>query len=253
MRNKYLTMGCTLLLTMVAICAQAGIIASATRVIFHEGDTEKSLMLSNTNSYPIVTQTWVDDGDINATPEQFHSPFIALPSVFTMQPSSLKGLRIVFTGEPLPTDRESVFWLNLYEIPPNQPDIPPIASRVMLTMNTQMKIFYRPKSLKGETESAAKSASFSLLESPSGYLLRCNNRSAFYLSFANIYVQISGKKYTVQQESDMMIAPYSIRDYRLGNITISNSIPKIAVKATFINEQGQQFMNDYLIKGVIGH
>ncbi|MBF4190349.1 molecular chaperone, partial [Serratia ureilytica] len=51
--------------------AQAGIIASATRVIFREGDTEKTLMLLNTNGYPIVAQTWVDNGDVNAAPELF--------------------------------------------------------------------------------------------------------------------------------------------------------------------------------------
>ncbi len=41
MRKKYLTMGCALLLALAAMGAQAGIIASATRVIFREGDTEK--------------------------------------------------------------------------------------------------------------------------------------------------------------------------------------------------------------------
>ena len=49
MRKKYLTMGCALLLTLATMGAQAGIIASATRVIFHEGETEKTLMLLNTN------------------------------------------------------------------------------------------------------------------------------------------------------------------------------------------------------------
>lgn len=40
MRKKYLTMGCALLLALAAMGAQAGIIASATRMIFREGDTE---------------------------------------------------------------------------------------------------------------------------------------------------------------------------------------------------------------------
>lgn len=41
MRKKYLIMGCALLLALTSIGAQAGIIASATRVIFREGETEK--------------------------------------------------------------------------------------------------------------------------------------------------------------------------------------------------------------------
>lgn len=68
MRKKYSTIGCALLLALAAMGAQAGIIASATRVIFREGDTEKTLMLLNTNGYPIVAQTWVDNGDVNAAP-----------------------------------------------------------------------------------------------------------------------------------------------------------------------------------------
>lgn len=55
-----------------------------------------------------------------------------------------------------------MFWLNLYEIPPSQPTTPPLASRVTLAMNTQMKIFYRPKALKGNAENAAEAVSFTL-------------------------------------------------------------------------------------------
>lgn len=119
-------------------------------------------MLLNTNGYPIVAQTWVDNGDVNAAPELSRAPFVTLPSVFALPPSALKGLRILFAGAALPTDRESVFWLNLYEIPPSQPTTPPLASRVTLAMNTQMKIFYRPKALKGNAENAAEAVSFTL-------------------------------------------------------------------------------------------
>ena len=119
-------------------------------------------MLLNTNGYPIVAQTWVDNGDVNAAPELSHAPFVTLPSVFALPPSALKGLRILFAGANLPTDRESVFWLNLYEIPPSQPITPPLASRVTLAMNTQMKIFYRPKALPGNAENAAEAVSFTL-------------------------------------------------------------------------------------------
>ena len=245
MRKKYLTMGCALLLALAAMGAQAGIIASATRVIFREGDTEKTLMLLNTNSYPIVAQTWVDNGDVNAAPELSRAPFVTLPSVFALPPSALKGLRILFAGAALPTDRESVFWLNLYEIPPSQPTTPPLASRVTLAMNTQMKIFYRPKALKGNAENAAEAVSFSLQKSPGGYLLRCHNRSAFYLSFAPISVHIGKRDYPVRQESDMMTAPFSMRDYHLDGVAAPTLPSQITVQATLINDQGQQIVKSY--------
>ncbi|MGK8662183.1 fimbrial biogenesis chaperone [Serratia marcescens] len=245
MGKKYLTMGCALLLALASIGAQAGIIASATRVIFREGETEKTLMLLNTNGYPIVAQTWVDNGDVNAAPELSRAPFVTLPSVFALPPSALKGLRILFAGANLPADRESVFWLNLYEIPPNLPTTRPLASRVTLAMNTQMKIFYRPRALQGKAENAAEAVSFTLQKSPDGYLLRCQNRSAFYLSFARIAVHADRRDYPVRQESDMMTAPFSSRDYHLDGVSASEFPSRATVQATLINDQGQQIVKPY--------
>ncbi|HIE6455540.1 TPA: fimbrial biogenesis chaperone [Serratia marcescens] len=247
MRKKYLTMGCALLLALASMGAQAGIIASATRVIFREGDTEKNLMLLNTNGYPIVAQTWVDNGDVNAAPELSRAPFVTLPSVFALPPSALKGLRILFAGAALPTDRESVFWLNLYEIPPSQPTTPPLSSRVTLAMNTQMKIFYRPKALKGNAENAAEAVSFSLQKSLGGYQLRCDNRSAFYLSLGGLSVQVGKHEFLVQQESDMMAPPLASRVYNLGKDFSYNSLDAIKVNATFINDQGNNFIKRYFL------
>lgn len=245
MGKKCLIMGCALLLALASIGAQAGIIASATRVIFHEGETEKTLMLLNTNGYPIVAQTWVDNGDVNAAPELSRAPFVTLPSVFALQPSALKGLRILFAGANLPADRESVFWLNLYEIPPNPPTTPPLASRVTLAMNTQMKIFYRPRALQGKAENATEAVSFTLQKSPDGYLLRCQNRSAFYLSFARIAVHADRRDYPVRQESDMMTAPFSTRDYHLDGVAAPTLPSQVTVQATLINDQGQQIVKPY--------
>lgn len=115
--------------------------ASRTRVIYEQGQTERSLMLANINPYPVVVQTWVNDGEDQQAPEKSTSPMIALPSVFRMQPGAYSGLRILYNGDALPKDRESVFWLNLYEIAPKSGATPAPEAAVALAMNTQMKIF----------------------------------------------------------------------------------------------------------------
>ncbi|HFH2546611.1 TPA: molecular chaperone [Klebsiella aerogenes] len=247
MKNNYLRTGYALVLAFATLSAQAGIIASATRVIFNEGDTEKTLMLLNANSYPIVAQTWVDKGDVNVSPELSRAPFVPLPSVFSLQPSSLQGLRIVFTGTTLPEDRESVFWLNLYEIPPSQPNTPPLTTRVTLAMNTQMKIFYRPKVLKGKEEQAAENIAFSLKKTPGGILLSCINHSPFYLSFAGLLLKSGHRKYPIRIENDMMTAPFSIRDYHLNEIPTPKISLPLSVEVSFINDQGQQVVRTYLV------
>lgn len=109
--------------------AMAGLIAGATRMIYLPESRERTLMLANTNDYPVVIQTWIDDGDVDSTPDQTQAPFMVLPAVFKMQPGGAQGLRIINKGESLPTDRESVYWLNLYEIPP-----PKHGVTIMLTL-----------------------------------------------------------------------------------------------------------------------
>lgn len=66
---------------------------------------------------------------------------MVLPAVFKMQAGSVQALRIINKGENLPSDRESVYWLNLYEIPPRERSNIDVHAQVAMAMNTQMKIF----------------------------------------------------------------------------------------------------------------
>ncbi|MGL5385823.1 MAG: fimbrial biogenesis chaperone [Enterobacterales bacterium] len=241
---------CALLLLgglLPAMLAQAGIIASATRVIFREGESENSLMLLNTNDYPVVVQTWVDDGDVNAAPEQSTAPFVSLPAVFSMQPNTMKGLRLVYNQQALPADRESVFWINLYEIPPTRPVSPPQLASVTMAMNTQMKIFYRPKALE-VSEREVPMPVFSLQKEDNHYVLLCENRSAFHLSFARISLRVGQRDYPVQLESDMMTPPFSSKKYRLDEMGQPGATASPLVVAAIIDDQGNAVDQQYAVR-----
>lgn len=114
--------GLLLLLIMASsVPAMASVVAERTRIIFSEGNTEESLQLVNSNSYPVAVQVWVDDGDLMATPEKAISPVLVLPPLFRLQPQAQRSLRLILSGaSKLPLDRESAFWLNVYEIPQKQ-------------------------------------------------------------------------------------------------------------------------------------
>ena len=72
--------------------AHAGVMPERTRLIFHEGQTQRSLMLANTNTYPVVVQTWLDNGEGNQAPENAVSTMVALPSVWAyMAEDTRKG------------------------------------------------------------------------------------------------------------------------------------------------------------------
>ena len=137
-----------------------------------------------------------------------------------------------------------MFWLNLYEIPPSQPTTPPLASRVTLAMNTQMKIFYRPKALKGNAENAAEAVSFTLqnagrlsaaLSQPVGVLslLRPHRRE-------NRQARLPGAARKRHDDRAVQHAGLSPRR-RYGADTPS----QVTVQATLINDQGQQIVKSY--------
>ncbi len=65
-----------------------------------------------------MVQTWVDNGDANPAPGSVNAPFVSVPPLFSLAPQRMQGIRLIYNQSPLPKDRESVFWLNVYEIPP---------------------------------------------------------------------------------------------------------------------------------------
>lgn len=204
-----------LLLTLLASrVADAGLLAEATRVIYTAGQRERSLMLANTNPYPVVVQTWIDQGA--GDPESAQAPFVVLPAVFRLQPSGIQGLRILHNGDALPEDRESVFWLNLYEIPPTASDQQDTQDRLELAMNTQLKLFYRPAGLKPEPAEVADRLSFSVRQENGEWFLVCRNPTPYHASFTALALEAAeGDPLAVEAEMDMMTAPFTERRYRL--------------------------------------
>ncbi|CRM74979.1 fimbrial biogenesis chaperone [Pseudomonas sp. 44 R 15] len=217
--------------------SHAGVMPEQTRLIFHEGQTQRSLMLANTNPYPVVVQTWIDDGEGNRAPENSTSAMIALPSVFRLQPQALQGLRIVYDGSALPKDRESVSWLNLYEIPPAKTDAPALPTRIAVTMNTQMKIFYRPAHLPSQPESMAGSLTFRIEQQAGAWVLVCHNPSPYHASFSSLRVSATGHEYPVAKALDMMTPPLSEKTYPLGHFT-DDARASVPVNYTLIDDEG---------------
>ena len=166
--------------------AHAGVTAERTRVIFEEGRREVSLALVNQNSYPVIVQTWIDDGDLESSPQSAQAPIMPLPPVFRLNPGQLRSLRLLYTGQALPKDRESLYWLNLYEIPPqsNEP-LTEGESRLTVTLRTQMKIIYRPRTLVKEAEKAPRQLVFRRV----GSTVQVENPTAYFITLAGAEVR----------------------------------------------------------------
>ncbi len=101
----------------VSAVVQGSVVIMGTRVVYPATQKSISIRLNNDNESPALVQSWLDDGDAAAPPESVHVPFIITPPIFRMDSKSGQTVRIVYTGESLPKDRESLFYLNVLDIP----------------------------------------------------------------------------------------------------------------------------------------
>ncbi|HHQ4784232.1 TPA: fimbrial biogenesis chaperone [Aeromonas veronii] len=178
-----------LIISIDSVCA--GLLADTTRVIFSEGEKNKSITIMNVNDYPVLSQVWVDNGE--GDPNSKLAPFIVLPPVFRLEPNKRANVVLVYNHDPLPADRESIFWINLYEVPPLSRESKD-KDYLRLAMNTQMKLFYRPRGVSGDSSSAPSMLSFKLIYSEDNgevYIL-CDNPTPYHVSLAALRLRTEG-------------------------------------------------------------
>lgn len=122
----------------------AGIAVGGTRVIFPGNASDTTISVYNKETtLPYLIQVWVDPFNKE---DKSKPPFTAIPPVSRLEPGQEKVLRIVKIAGDLPTDRESVFWLNVKNIPPssNKKD----TSTLEIAIKTRIKLFWRPATIK---------------------------------------------------------------------------------------------------------
>ncbi|MBS9435313.1 fimbrial biogenesis chaperone [Photorhabdus hainanensis] len=135
-----------ILLGMTTLTAHANIVINTTRVIYPSGNKEVSVQLLNAGDQPSLVQSWIDDGDPNSTPETAKVPFLLTPPVVKIDGNNGQQLRIKHINSNLPTDRESLFYLNVLDIPPVAENIGD-KNVMQIAIRTRIKFFYRPNKL----------------------------------------------------------------------------------------------------------
>ena len=176
-------------------CVQAGVVITGTRIIYRANQRETGIELTNAGKVPALVQAWVDDGRVDVRPDQIEVPFILMPPISRIEPGKGQTMRLQFVGDDLPKDRESVYWFNLLDIPPKSMDLQG-ENRLELAFRTRIKIFYRPTSLTSDPIAQLPQLSWKLLpaDEEGGARLQVNNPSAYYISFADINVEVDSKK-----------------------------------------------------------
>ncbi|HEV2682424.1 MAG TPA: fimbria/pilus periplasmic chaperone [Rhodanobacter sp.] len=189
--------------------AHASVIIAGTRVIFPAKDGEVTIRLTNQNTTPALIEAWVDSGDPQSTPDKVNTPFLITPPLFRMEPNRDQSLRILFTHseQPLPADRESVFWLNVLEVPP-KPSGPQFAGKnyLQFAIRSRLKLFYRPADVQGDPQKAPGELSFKAVSAAGSGALVVHNPTPYYVTISQITVSVDG---TAHKVDTGMVAPLS--------------------------------------------
>jgi P pilus assembly chaperone PapD len=184
-----------LLTFCVSAPALANVIVAGTRVVFSAKDGEVTVRLTNDNTTPALIEAWVDDGDANSTPDKVKTPFVITPPLFRMEPHKEQSLRILATANQLPADRESLFWLNVLEVPPKPSSLEYTGKNLLqFAFRSRLKLFYRPATLQGDPNKAPSQLIWKAVGD--GEAIIVHNPTPFHITLIKVTVAVGGKEYT---------------------------------------------------------
>ncbi|MEO3989980.1 fimbrial chaperone [Pseudocitrobacter cyperus] len=202
----------------VSQSACADIVLSSTRIIYKAAMKDATIRMENKGERPLLVQSWFDTGDQNADPGSINVPFVATPPVSRVDAKQGQTVKVTYTGsQPLASDRESIFWFNVLEVPPKLPDSEAKGKNLLqLAFRTRIKLFYRPDGLEGTASEAPAKQQWQLRQTGGHAVIHITNPTPFYISFNSINLQAAGKRYLLNSS---MIAPKSDLDEQVQGLS----------------------------------
>jgi len=200
------------LLVAIFICSvflpvKAEFLLSGSRVIYNERDGEASVLVRQLGDVPSLMQVWLSDAQSISGQELTGNslPFLLVPSVARLEGGRGQSVRILRTGGGLPEDRESLFWLNVVEIPP-KPTPEADENLLQFSSGAAMKFFYRPRGLRGPPDKAHQALRFSLdSRQDDGFVwLRIRNPSPYHVTFDSLELRSGGRAVLAEMKPQVL-------------------------------------------------
>ena len=208
------------LMALYAVSAHAGGFSlDGTRFIYDSQQKSITVQVTNESSDLQGGQVWIGNGDHDKN-KVF---FIPTPSFFTIGSNQVQVIRLMNIDPSLPTNKESLFWLNVQSIPQQMS-----GSGLQFAVDTKVKLIYRPHNLEADRPNAELKIK---LEDVNGKLVLKNPTPYF---FAIISESNNGKalKLTKKESNELSIfKPFS---------SVSLNVPYSS-----IGKFGFQAINDY--------
>lgn len=217
----------SLILLLFSFPGYSGVVMTGTRIIYPADKKEITISLKNTNNTPTLVQTWIDTGDPVSSPHKIIVPFILTPPIFRMEGGKGQVLRLRYTGNNLPEDRESLFWLNVLAVPPKQKETN--GSYLNAAFQTRVKLFYRPGSLSGHANQAANKLEWQRKDGK----LTVHNPTAYFISLVSVSWRSQKSHHEIAGE---VLSPFSTTQLRRKDNALLQ--PMNDVKMAFVNDIG---------------
>jgi len=177
----------TLTLLACPLLAQAALSIQGSRVIYEEARGEAVVHMRQVGPEPGLVQVWLDRGDDTIAPQMQDIPFLITPTVSRIEPGNGQSVRFLRIRDDLPQDRESMFFMNVLEVPPSPTDaIVAGDDFIQFSTRARSKFFYRPKGLKVQPERAHQMLRFSLVNDDGEVQVRIHNPSPYHVTFKEL-------------------------------------------------------------------
>jgi chaperone protein EcpD len=183
-------------------CAQvahAGVVLANTRIVFPGDARDVTVRLSNRHAHPVLVEAWVESPVPGA-----QVPFAPDPPLFRIDPGKGQARRVHRLPGALPKDRETVFWLNVLDVPPDPP-ADADNSAMKIALRTRVKLLHRPNGLSGTPAQAPASLQWRVLDDAR---IEIENPTPYHVTIARI---ADGDGWDVLGE---MIAPFDRKTLR---------------------------------------
>lgn len=227
--SRHVLGACMTLLMLVthSPVSHAALVIGATRVVFDSDKRSTSVIVSNPSNRPFAVQTWVNtasDDDTTAV------PFIPSPPLFRLNPGKEQQVQINGLPNTLPSDRESLFYFNVQEIPQVEANDSNVLS---IALRTRIKLFYRPAQLKENPIARLKDLQWSIRDVNGHPQLVVNNPTPYHVSFVRLEVSGDGQHHAIKNAT--MVEPFDSQSYALNGIRPNQ---RLQVVFSAINDYG---------------
>ena len=181
-------------LMTLSLNAVAGIQVDQTRVVYNGNEKSAALSIHNDTDETWMVQTWLDTGDAKQMPTNL--PMQAVPPILKLAGNKDAILRFIYSGAGLPADRESVYWINVQEIPPASKE----QNVLQIAVRTRVKLFFRPAGLHADLKKEASKLQWT----HQGNQLVVKNNGPLHITFGELTLQSGSKTWKVSAD---MVAP----------------------------------------------